>query len=260
MPRYAAEVAYVGASFAGFQAQPNRPSVQGVLEAALEALVGVRVRCHGAGRTDAGVHARGQVVHFDLPRPWDPFRLRGALAAHLPPSVEILQVAQVPDSFHARFDAQWREYRFFLWNQAACAPHLRPFVWWVKSPLDWTPVQRLLPALRGRHDFGAFCRSVDRPEDSWRTLLHVSCRRRGSLVRFRFRGDGFLTNMVRILVGTLEGVARGGMEPEAFLNLLEGGCRSEAGRTAPPQGLFFWRVGYAPSPWATPSSFHDRVQ
>lgn len=260
MPRFAAEVSYLGGAFSGFQRQPGRSTVQQTLEEALAMLNGGEpTPCTGCGRTDAGVHARGQVVHFDLPRPWDPWRLRGALAAHLPSSLEILRVAAAPPAFHARFDAIWREYRFFLWNRGTCLPHLRPFVWWVKHPVDWEPAAALLPRLEGYRDFGAFCRAADRPEDSHRTLLHASCRSRGGLVRFRFRADGFLTNMIRILLGTLLRVASGETSSEQVLALLEGGRREDAGRTAPAQGLFFWRAGYEPSLWNSASS-GDGVQ
>ncbi|WP_281744574.1 tRNA pseudouridine(38-40) synthase TruA [Thermanaerovibrio acidaminovorans] len=249
MFRYAAQVSYVGSCFAGFQRQPNLVTVQGALEESLSALAGEGVTCTGAGRTDAGVHARGQVVHFDMPSRWDLERLRLAIRARLPRGLEVIRLAEVPGDFHARFDARWREYRYLVWNARWCYPHMEPYVWPVRRHLDLGVLRELAGMCLGRKDFGAFCRSADRPDDSVRTMMRCSVRRFGHLLVFTFRADGFLTNMIRILVGTMLEVEAGRMSRERFASLLEGGHRSQAGRTCPPQGLFFWRVGYDPSPW-----------
>lgn len=249
--RYAAEVSYHGGDFFGFQRQIGLLTVQGALEEALSILAKGEVSCVGAGRTDRGVHARGQVVHFDMPVKWDPRRLRLALKSLVPSGLEVIRVAEAQSDFHARYDALWREYRYFLWNAPWCYPHLNGCVWHVRRPVNVAKLRDIVGACVGLRDFSAFCRSADRPKDSFRRMLKAQVRSRGPLVVFTFRADGFLTNMVRILVGTLLEVDQGRIGEEEFLKLLHGGDRSMGGRTAPAEGLFFWRVGYGCSPFGS---------
>lgn len=257
--RWAAEVAYLGSAFSGWQRQAGSSTVQGALEEALTRLNGVPSVVEGAGRTDGGVHARGQVVSFDTARRWEPSRLRLALEGNLPQTLRVLRIAPVDGAFRARHDAQYREYVYFLWTETCCYPHLAPYVWHNRTWQDLEPLRACCRLLPGTHDFRAFCRAADCPDESRRTLYAVTLLRRGPMVRLRIRGRGFLTNMVRIIVGSLDAVARGKRDPSWFASLLGGKGREESGRTAPPQGLFLWKVGYVPSPWRETSEENMRA-
>lgn len=252
---YAVRLSYLGGAFSGWQRQPHAPSVQQTLEEALTRLNGGhRVLVAGAGRTDAGVHAKGQVVSFRLDRDWDPSRFKLALNAHLPESVRGIEVARVPSSFHARRSAQWREYIYFLWTAGYIYPYIAPYVWWNRAWKDLTILKKACALLEGTHDFSAFCRLNDCPENAIRTLHSVRLVRKGPLVRLRIRGNAFLTNMIRIILGNFDQLARGRRDLKWFNDLLCGGDRTHSARTAPPNGLFFWKVSYNPSPWK------DRLQ
>lgn len=256
MPRYVAEVSYDGSCFHGWQIQPGLATVQGALEDSLSLLNGSRVAVAGAGRTDTGVHARGQVCSFDLGREWDAGRLVPAVNANMTKGVSVIRliVAPRPD-FHARFDAKSREYIYFIWNANAIYPALEPNVCWLRhGGYDWAAARRACSYLEGEHDFGAFCPSSDRPEQSVRTIYQARLIKKGGLIRLRLVGNGFLTNMVRIIVGNLELIARGAKKPEWIKTLLQPktGERAEGGRTFPPKGLFLWRINYQPSPWNSP--------
>lgn len=250
--RWAAEIAYLGNAFSGWQRQEGTVTGQGTFEKALSLLNGRPSTVEAAGRTDGGVHARGQVVSFDTLRDWEPSRLRQALEGNLPQTLRVLRTVPVTPDFKARHDACYREYVYFLWTGDSCYPHLAPFVWhnrrW-RCPRTRERLRECCRLLEGTHDFRAFCRSVDCPEDSRRTLHVVSLASRGPLVRLRIRGRGFLTNMVRIIVGSLDDIAKGKGDPRWLASLLQGRPREEAGRTAPAQGLFFWKAGYEPSIW-----------
>lgn len=252
MPRYVAEVSYEGARFSGWQIQPETRTVQGALEEALALLNGSHVGVAGAGRTDTGVHARAQVCTFDLDKSWETRRLLLAANANLPAGVRIIKLAEAPSPcFHARFDAKSREYVYFIWNASTIYPALEPNVCWLKpGNYDWRKAQKACSFLEGEHDFGAFCRNADRPKDSVRIIYKSRLRKNGDLIRFHIVGNGFLTNMVRIIMGNLELIARGDREPEWINTLFDKtNGRSAGGRTFPAQGLFLWRINYEQSLW-----------
>jgi len=253
MPRYIAEVSYEGAYFSGWQLQRGLVTVQGVFEDALTLLNGgEHVSVAGAGRTDAGVHARGQVCTFDLKKDWNPRRLILALNANLPAETNAIRLVKAPcEDFHARFDAISREYIYFIWNASTIYPAIRSKVCWLRAnAYDWERARRACLFLEGEHDFGAFCRSGNEPEDSVRTIYRSCLRKKGSLIMLRVTGSGFLTNMMRIIMGSLECVARGKKEPEWIKSLLEKKSkRPDCGRTFPPEGLFLWKINYSPPPW-----------
>lgn len=242
--RYRAVVAYVGTDFHGWQIQRNASrTVQAVLEDALEKFAGSPVRALAAGRTDAGVHADGQVVHFDLAEPREPREVRDGVNSHLPRDVRLIEVARAPAEFHARRDALWKEY-VYRWSRAGViAPRDAPFV----APLSRNADPRRMAAaaahLPGRRDFGVF--GVRRSaRDSVRTLHSVSIEQEGAEVRALFRGDGFLRGMVRTICGVLADVGRGRFPPERMKEILETGNRTLLAQKAPASGLTLLRVEY----------------
>ena len=247
--RYLIEVAYDGRYFSGWQKQPGRKTAQGELERALSLLDGRDVQTTGAGRTDAGVHARGQAVSFDLEKKWEPERLRLALENNLPPEMGVNRVSPVAGSFSARYDAAWREYAYFLWRADFCYPHLRPFVWRVCGDWDSMDVARACRAMEGTHDFALFCPPGERPSNTVRTVLFSRLAFRKNAVIFRIRANCFLYHMVRYLVGDLNRIAEGKMSVEEFLDGLSAKEAKMERSIAPASGLFLWRIGYAPSPW-----------
>ena len=245
MVRYAAVVGYCGPAFSGWQIQPDRATVQETIEASIGASRGrPRVPVLAAGRTDAGVHAVGQVISFVLDEALPPFRLLGAINAHLPDTVRLRKIAVVPDDFDPRRCAQWREYRYFLWNGRGYLPHMRGLFWLNKAPWDDDAVRRAVSFLAGTHDFRAFCKSGECPENSLRTVIRASFRRRGAIGIVTLRANAFLMNMVRIIVGDLDSIGRGKRSPEWLNDLLRGVSRDSSDATAPPEGLYLWRVGY----------------
>jgi tRNA pseudouridine38-40 synthase len=250
LARIALELSYDGGGFLGWQSQTHGRGVQDAVEAALSS-VGEAARLTSAGRTDAGVHARGQVAHFDAVKAWEPRRLRLALNAHLPPFVSVIRAARTERSFHARHSAESREYRYFMWNYPTCYPHIKPYVLWLRgSHYDWSPASEAASLFVGEHDFRAFCRTGDSPENTVRNVGRARLIRRGRLVLFSIEADSYLTNMVRIAVGCLLEVASGRKDKSWLRGLLEGSAgRESASRTAGAQGLFLWKVKYAQNIW-----------
>jgi tRNA pseudouridine38-40 synthase len=245
MAKYVIELSYDGAGFCGWQSQPGGGGVQDAIGRALAGL-GELARTTGAGRTDAGVHARAQVAHFEAAKDWAPRRLVLALNARLPQSVSVIRAARAPDDFDARRSAVSREYRYFIWNSPVCYPHIRPFVHWrTGSHYDWARASSAVSVLVGRHDFRAFCRREDRPGNTTRTVLLARLIRRGRFIVFRITADAYLTNMVRMIVGSLEAIAAGRRDEFWLTRRLEGDENDAGGaQTAPASGLFLWRVNY----------------
>ena len=242
---FAAEVSYNGGLFSGWQCQPGLSTVQEEIEKVLSLLNGSGVKITGAGRTDAGVHAKGQVCSFELDEAWRPDKLMLAVNANLPQGVQFMRVAEAPDNFNARFDAVSREYVYFMWHGRAVYPHLEPFVSHIKAGnYDWELAAQACRYLEGEHDFGAFCKKNETPENTVRTLHSARLCRRGRLVWLHVKGNAFLMNMIRIVLGNLELVAQKKRPPEWIAEMLENGDRESGGRTFPPNGLFFWRVNY----------------
>lgn len=238
-------VEYDGTDYCGWQIQPNGPTIQGALEAAVTALTGEAVRVEGAGRTDSGVHARGQVAHLRTRAPLPPERFARALNAHLPPDISVRDSAAAPAEFHARFSAAGKVYRYAIEN-APTRPVLdRRQVWWVSWPLADEALTAGAAAIVGRHDFTSFADAERAGEENVRTVRRAAWRREGTRLTFRIEGEGFLYKMVRCLVGTLVEVGRGALPPAAMERILAARDRAAAGPTAPPQGLTLQRVLYA---------------
>lgn len=245
-------MAYAGTKYAGWQRQAEALSVQQVLEEALQYLSTEPVRVTGAGRTDAGVHAVGQVASFDMSREWDADRLAIAANFYLPQDVSLMRARRVSPDFDARRSALWREYRYFIWHGRSCWPHLRDMVWWRKHKWDADAVREACRILEGHHDFRAFCKTGECPEESMRTILRLKYKKIADLSVIIVRAPSFLTNMVRIIVGSLDKVGRGEESASWFRELLgeasldsnRGRDRRFSGVTAPACGLYFWRVAY----------------
>jgi tRNA pseudouridine38-40 synthase len=247
MPTYRLTVSYDGTDFCGWQRQANGPSVQATLEEALAKLVGEPVICRGAGRTDSGVHASGQVVSIRLPRELPEKALIYGTNNHLPDSVAVLEAALVDDEFDARHSSSGKLYRYQVWNGKIRSPlHTRNH-WHVGFPLDLAAMQRAAQILVGRHDFRAF-RAADCERQTtvrWMKRIEVFIPPHDpSALHIEVEGTAFLKNMVRIISGTLVAVGRGLRSTEDVAKLLQSGDRSQAGQTAPARGLCLVRVDY----------------
>ena len=241
-------VAYDGEPFSGWQSQPNGNGVQDHLEKAFKQICSQRVGVHGAGRTDAGVHALAQCAHADLPqRRYDVERWRSALNGVLPATIRVMRCRFVPESFHARFSAKGKLYRYRVWNDDVLPPLEQNRAWHVRDPIDYRLLAAAAKRFVGRHDFAAFAANRGAPvADTVRTLKRVSVRKSGPLLTFDFEGDGFLYKMVRMMVGTLVEIGVGKAlagEIKSRLALPTGPVRPVR-NVAPAGGLFLIRIRY----------------
>ena len=243
---YRLTVAYLGTRYAGWQRQPRAVTVQEVLERALGRLTGEAVRVLGAGRTDAGVHARGQVAALRLARGWASGALVHGTNRHLSADVRVLAAEAVPRDFHPQRDALGKEYRYRLMAVPVLSPLDAVTAVRVAPGTDLQAMRRATRSLVGRHDFTAFAKTGGSHGDPTRTVLAVAWESSGAEWTLRILGDGFLRGMVRGIVGTLLEVGRGRRDPEQIPWLLEGRDRSEAGPNAPAEGLVLQQVFYSP--------------
>lgn len=242
--RWRCVCAYDGGALAGWQSQPGGQSVQDLIEARLAVILGGPVRIHGSGRTDAGVHALGQVFHFDAAWRHGAEKLLAALRSGLPPAIQIKSARVVPSDFHARFSAKGKRYEYRLYLGDA-DPFARPYSWSVFRPLDLAAMTAAAAVLRGRHDFRAFAaENGTERESTVRDLRRLDIVRRGRRVRIVAEADGFLYKMVRSLVGVLVAVGEGRLAVSEVKAILAGGRRTPAVQTAPSQGLFLVKVFY----------------
>ena len=242
-------VAYRGTAYAGWQLQPNELTIQEVLEGALVDLLGESLRVVAAGRTDAGVHARGQAVHFELARE---FPLRGMVHGtnhRLPDDIRVMHAQRMQEGFHARFEALGKRYRYRLSRAAVVSPLDAPFVVAAPRGLELEPMRQASDHLPGEHDFSAFALAGGAHRSSVRRLTRAVWEESGDELSFIVEGEGFLRGMVRSLVGTLLEVGLGRRTPEEFAALLEGAPRADAGVTAAARGLVLEEVHYSEE-WA----------
>jgi tRNA pseudouridine38-40 synthase len=245
VPRYKLTIEYDGEPFVGWQRQDNGPSIQGALEDAVFAFCGERAAVSGAGRTDAGVHARGQVAHLDLGAEKPVDTVRAAINFHLKPNpVVVTETEIVPDDFHARFSATMRRYRYLILNRRAPAALDRGRVWHVPVPLDAGAMADAARLLLGRHDFNSFRSASCQANSALKTLDVLDVQRLGELIQVEVAARSFLHNQVRILVGTLQLVGRGQWTKADVAEVLAARDRTRAGPTAPPQGLCLMEVRY----------------
>lgn len=237
------DIAYDGAGFHGYARQDGLRTVQGELEGSLEKLLDAPVETVVAGRTDAGVHARGQVVSFRV-EDVDVAKLRKSLNSMLSPEVAIRAAEVVSDDFHARFSAQWRRYRYRLDQSSAPDPLSRNQVWAVGRELDVAAMSRATGLLLGEHDFSSFCRAVE-GRSNVRRLIEASWDDRGEgLLDFWVRANSFCQQMVRSIVGFCYDVGRGFTTAETTPAVMAARDRSHVATVAPPHGLILWEVGY----------------
>jgi tRNA pseudouridine38-40 synthase len=237
-------LAYDGTRFVGWQRQAEGESIQGLLEGALARLEGGAVTAHGAGRTDAGVHALAQVASARVTCGHDPGTVVRALNATLPPDIRVISVEDAGPDFHARFNARAKCYRYQIANVPVPSPFTRAYAWHVPEPLDRAAMADAAAALVGTHDFAAFQSSGTDVHTTVRTLMRSTWLDESGLLVYEVAGDGFLRHMVRAIAGTLVEVGRGWRPPQQMTSLLAGGSRAQAGATAPPHGLLLARVEY----------------
>lgn len=244
MPTLKLTLQYDGTNYVGWQRQPNGISIQELVERALEPIAGRPVAIVGAGRTDAGVHALGQVASVELESNLDTATLARALNAALPEDVRVAAVERVPADFNARFSAAGKVYEYRVWNGAFVPPFERLYAWHVPQPLDVDRMRGATRALVGTHDFSAFRAAGSEAATSERTLNALDLTADGSRLALAASGDGFLRHMVRTIVGTIVEVGLGRRSVESVAATLASRDRASAGPTAPAQGLFLVRVDY----------------
>lgn len=244
--KYKVTIAYDGSSYSGWQYQENAIGIQQVVEEALAYLEGGPVRVFGSSRTDAGVHAKGFVGHFHLTKPIPPKNLVRATNSRLPDAVRVMKASYAKESFDARLSAKGKEYRYQLYQSDIMPPHLAPYWTFCHRPLDLDAMRRAASFFVGRHDFVSFAANPNRElETTVRNIFSFEVRRSGPRHTFVVRGDGFLYRQVRSMVGFLISVGKGNERPEAVRELLEAKApRTARVETAPPRGLFLWKVFY----------------
>lgn len=248
MPRYRLTVEYDGSDYVGWQRQDNGPSVQGAIEKAVLSLTRETVSIRGAGRTDSGVHARGQVAHLDLTREWKSYTLQNALNAHLALAgerVSILDVAEAPGDFDARFSAIRRHYLYRIISRRSPLALEARRAWWVPKPLDHDAMHEAAQRLVGHHDFTTFRSAHCQATSPLRTLDRLDVTRAGELIEIRATAQSFLHNQIRSFAGSLKLVGEGKWTPDDLQAALKARDRKACGPVAPPDGLYFMQIGRA---------------
>ncbi|WP_258358878.1 tRNA pseudouridine(38-40) synthase TruA [Moorella sulfitireducens (nom. illeg.)] len=245
MPHLKITLAYDGTNYAGWQVQPEAhgPTIQGIVAAALKKLTGERIYPVAAGRTDAGVHARGQVISFYTSSRIPLQRWPLALNSLLPGDIAALDAEEVPPEFHARYSARWKWYRYTIYNHNLPDVFSRRYSWQVRYPLDYAAMARGASYFTGRHDFRSFC-AAGSPVRRFEREVAASMHRQGNFIFFDVVGNGFLYHMVRIMAGTLVEIGRGRLLPEDIPGIIAARSREKAGPTAPPHGLCLEKVAY----------------
>ena len=246
MQRIKMTLAYDGTAFNGYQVQPNGRTVQEEVQRALKQMhKGRTVHVTGSGRTDAGVHAAGQVIHFDTPLSIPVENWTRALNAQLPPDIRIVQTEFASDDFHARYNVIRKTYQYRVHHRAASDVFRRNYAVHEPRKLDLIEIKKAAAYLVGEHDFTSFCSARSEVKDKVRTIYRIDIEQDHDEVLFTFEGNGFLYNMIRVLMGTFLEVGRGQRQADELPLILEAKDRNRAGKTAPPHGLYLWEVSYS---------------
>ncbi|MBG9981576.1 tRNA pseudouridine(38-40) synthase TruA [Aerococcaceae bacterium DSM 111020] len=260
MPNYAIKIEYDGSQYVGYQVQPNGPSIQSQIEKALRLMAKLpsdeKIPTIGSGRTDSGVHAKGQVVQFNYPATIEPKSLLKALNSILPDDIRVLAAAAVSEDFHARYSAISKTYRFIVNNESFPDPFTRLYSLHHPYPCDLERMQQAIQAIIGTHDFTSFCSTKTDKIDLVRTIYHASIIYQEPYFIFEFKGNGFLYNMIRILVGTILQIGDGLKPIDELEHLLEIKDRNQAGPTANGNGLYMIEVEYEWDPFSGANAYH----
>ena len=244
MRRIRTIIAYDGTDYVGWQTQPNGVAVQEVIEKAILEVTGEQTTLQGSGRTDSGVHARAQVAHFDTGARMAADKFAIALNTHLPADIRVLYSEEVSPDFHARFSAKEKQYRYFVQTGPHADVFARKYALHAYMPLDLDLMNEAAALVVGTHDFSAFMSTGREVETAVRTLSLSRWEKQGKFLVYTVQGNGFLYNMVRILVGTMVGMGSGRISADSMEKALSSLSRKDAGPTAPPHGLVLWRVKY----------------
>lgn len=250
MNRIRLTIEYDGTAYVGWQSQPVGATIQQSLEKSLHEVARQPVSTVSSGRTDAGVHARAMIVHFDTPVDLPMSAWREGVNRHLPDDIAVQSAEVVPNNFHARYDALAKHYRYTIFHGAVRSPLKSRYSWHIKRNLDVKSMQRAAADMVGRHDFGAFRSSGCDAKTTIRQIYAASFGQHGNVLYFDVVGNGFLRNMVRVIVGTLVEIGTGQRCADVMEELLHNGCRDDSGVTAPPQGLCLMQVWYDGDPEA----------
>ena len=238
-------IEYDGTNYQGWQVQPKGPTIQGMLEDKIKLLTGESIQLFGSGRTDAGVHALGQVAHFKTQSRMDLHSIQRALNSLLPPDIVIQKIEEVEEDFHARKHAKSKIYEYRILNRGLRSAFYRGYVWHIPQKINLTQMKKATQGLVGEHDFLAFRTVGSSTRTTIRRVTRAEWKRgRDGLIRFEIEANGFLKQMVRSIVGTLVEVGKGKINPEEFQKILTSKDRKKAGPTAPAQGLFLKEVKY----------------
>ena len=249
--RVALVIQYLGANYHGWQRQPNQSTIQEQIEQALAEVINQPVTLHGAGRTDAGVHAAAQVAHFNYLGPIPPDKWAKILNSRLPKDILIRGSARVPSDWHARFSALWRRYRYTIYTEKRPNVFVLPFCWhYYQANLEESLIQEALNPMIGKHELAAFRRAGSERKHSWVDIQEVQCYRQGEFLHLEIQADGFLYGMVRLLVGMLVEVGTKQRSPDNFTQVWQQQRRDLVKYSAPAKGLCLLRVGYRYFPFS----------
>jgi len=249
MPNFKIVIAYDGTNFCGWQVQNRhqhqaKSSIQETIEKALQKIARKKIKLICSGRTDAGVHAKGQVANFVLNLGIPLSGLKAALNSLLPDEITVLKISKVSDGFHSRFSAESKAYRYTILNSHQRDSFSKNFVYYCDYPLDLALMRKETKVLLGKHDFSGFCASAGKKKNPWKNIQRISVKKQGDRIYIDIQADGFLYNMVRNIVGTLIEIARGKFPPGSMEKILISRDRCLAGPTAPASGLCLMKVSY----------------